>query len=366
MLFSCKEEKEKKNGNYFSETTFSLDTVIIDPGDDILFLRFYLGNADIGPDSKYLFNFNEHDHTVEKINLDELRLEAKLPFEKEGPNGTSGGVMKVQNENQITLRGMSQIALFSLNGKKLKTVYFDNFSLDGAQMQVGGYIRAASVLDTVANRLYGIVNNYDDNSYDLAILDLEEFKISRLELKSFEKMPGFDIVYNSNGIVINYKEAVHIKQFDTKVILSNEVTNTLMWYDSEVDSLFIKSYNSQLTANQKEKVYIKEHETIEELEAEQRRLKQEINFMAPNWDERSQVFFRFSYEELPTSPTVEGIKAKVYLTVMDPNLNQIGEVQVPQLTKRPGKHFVKDGKIWIYENIDDEMAFVRLTMEGSN
>jgi hypothetical protein len=32
MLFSCKEEKEKKNGDYFSETTFSLDTVIIDPG----------------------------------------------------------------------------------------------------------------------------------------------------------------------------------------------------------------------------------------------------------------------------------------------------------------------------------------------
>lgn len=366
LMFSCKWKNDKIGLGYFSNVQFSLDTVIIDPGDDIIFLQHQLSNMDISRDGKYLLNFNENDHTIEKINLDDLRLEAKLPFEKEGPNGTSGGVMKVQNENQITLRGMSQIALFSLNGEKLKTIYFDNFSLDGAQMQEGGYLRKVSIVDTLTNRLYGIVNKFNDDSYGLGILDLEEYEVSILELKSFENMPNFDIVFNSNGMIINYKEGVDIKIFDTKVILSNEIANTLMWYDFELDSLFIKYYDSQLTANGKEKVYIKEHETIEELEAEQRRLKQEINFMDPFWDEKSQLFYRFSYEELPTNPAGGGIKAKVYLTVLDSELNQIGEARIPQLTKRPGKHFVKDGKIWIYENMDDEMAFVRLTMDEFN
>lgn len=366
LIISCKAKNDKIGLGYFSDVQFYLDTVIIDPGDDIVFLQHQLSNMDISRDGKYLFNFNENDHTVEKINLDELRLEAKLPFEKEGPNGTSGGVMKVQNENQVTLRGMSQIAFFSLNGEKLKTVYFDDFSLDGAQMQVGGYIRAVSVLDTVANRLYGIINNYDDNSYDFVTLDLKEFEVSRMELKSFENLPNFDIVFNSNGMIINYKEGVYIKKINTKVMLSNSISNTLMWYESEIDSLYIKSYNSQLTANRKEKEYKKERETIEELEAEQRRLKQEINFMEPFWDEKRQLFYRLSYEELPPSAAGGGIKANVYLTVLDPDLNQIGETPVPQLTKRPAKHFAKDGKIWIYENMDDEMAFVRLGFDKIN
>jgi hypothetical protein len=43
---------------------------------------------------------------------------------------------------------------------------------------------------------------------------------------------------------------------------------------------------------------------------------------------------------------------------------------IPQLNKLPldgtfrqfPQHFAKDGKIWIYENINDDMAFVVLTL----
>src|SRR5690554_6965622 len=93
-----------------------------------------------------------------------------------------------------------------------------------------------------------------------------------------------------------------------------------------------------------------------------RRLKQEINFMPPFWDERSQRFYRLSYQKLPTSSVGDGIKANVYLTILDPGLNQIGEARVPQLTRRPGKHFARDGEIWIYVNIMDEMGFIRLAI----
>lgn len=77
--------------------------------------------------------------------------------------------------------------------------------------------------------------------------------------------------------------------------------------------------------------------------------------MPPFWDNESRYFYRFSYTEN------EG-KATVYLTAYDEELNQIGETLVPELTKRPAKHFAKDGKIWIYENLNDEMGFVRLAM----
>jgi hypothetical protein len=52
------------------------------------------------------------------------------------------------------------------------------------------------------------------------------------------------------------------------------------------------------------------------------------------------------------------------LTILDENLQIIGESKVPELKRAPSTHFVKDGKIWIFENIDDEMAFVRLSINS--
>ncbi|MEX2566804.1 MAG: DUF4221 family protein [Cyclobacteriaceae bacterium] len=365
LLLSC-EGKTNINGlDYFSNLKFSFDTVMIDPGDGIIFLKYQLLNADLGKDGKYIFNFNENDHTLEKINLDELRLEEKLPFEKEGPNGTgTGGVsMRVHNENQITMTDFDHTALFSLGGEKLMTIYFENFSIGVAGTNGGELLRSNTVIDTDANRLYVLIYRYKNEKYALGILYLEEFEVARLELKSFEEVSNYSFIYsNSRGNIIVNAPEVNIEKFDKIVILSNEITSTLMWYDIEMDSLFFKSYNSQLAANQKEKDYIKKHETVEEFKAEYRIFKQEINFLPPFWDQQGECFYRFSYQEIENTDG-DRIRSKVYLTALDKDLNILGEVLVPQLNKKPGKHFAKDGKIWIYENMNDEMGFVRLGME---
>lgn len=175
MLFiSCAGKADEPKTGFFSNREFSLDTVIIDAGDEIIFLKYQLLSADISKDRRYLLNFNEHDHTVEKIDLDEFRLEAKLPFEREGPNGTGSSVgdMRVQNENQITLLGMDNITLFSLDGKKLKTVNFETFSLVGNPVQGGEYLGRVRGLNADADRLYGIIYNYDDKRHAFGIINL--------------------------------------------------------------------------------------------------------------------------------------------------------------------------------------------------
>ncbi|WP_373523557.1 DUF4221 family protein, partial [Aquiflexum sp.] len=99
-------------------------------------MKSQLFGADKSGDEKYLFNFNEDDHTLERINLDELRLEEKLPFEKEGPNGTghSVGRIKVLSKSQILINAMNHCTLFSFEGEKLMKIFFENFSLGGHPM----------------------------------------------------------------------------------------------------------------------------------------------------------------------------------------------------------------------------------------
>lgn len=357
FMISCQGKKEGSNLGYFTEFEFSIDTVLIETGEVFLFLKYGLLNSGIDESRKYFYNFNETDVTLEKINLDDLRLEAKLPFEREGPDGIGSGlgIMRVLENQQISITQMYQSSLFSMDGKKQMTVYYDNFTL--AEWHSGGdQLKADRVLlDPHSDRLYGLIHSNENKGFELGILYLDEYEVSRIALKSFEKAPDYSFIYYYGKLISGITPKVYIEKFSNMVVLSNEFTSTLMYYDTEMDSLLMKSYTSQLTADQKEKDYIKEHETEEQFEEEYARYKEEINFMPPFWDKENKCFYRFSYEEY------EG-KTDVYLTSFDEDLNKVGETVVPQLNKKPAKHFAKDGKIWIYENINDEMGFVRISL----
>jgi hypothetical protein len=131
----------------------------------------------------------------------------------------------------------------------------------------------------------------------------------------------------------------------------------------ELDSVFNKKYSSNITSNGKNKEYKLKHNSEESFNLELDRYLEEINFMGLIWDENNEIFYRFSYELISSEENAfEFKKAKVYLTAYDKDLNQIGETIVPDLIKKPQKHFAKDGKIWIYENLNDELAFVRFSI----
>ncbi len=372
-MYSCSENSEKNGFDYFSNIHLTLDTVTIDSGDELIYLGENILGADISRDMKYLFNFNWNDHSIEKINLDELRLEEKLPFEKEGPNGTGQfmGRIKLHSKNQFTIGDMNRTELFSLDGEKLMTIRYESFSLgwdDGEQ------VISSPVLDKEVNRLYVLTNRMEDNNYTFGILNLENFEVSRMPLKSFEKLDKYKFTLRIGNGSVSIDPDVRVEKFGTKVILSNQITSAFMVFDTSIDSLYFKSYNSQITANGKASIYKTEHETEESLGMEYAKFLQDINFLPPFWDEKNQVFYRFSYQELESqNKNGEDVKIKVYLTVFDNNLNWLGETLVTQMTKIPAnaffrkfpKHFAKDGNIWIFENINDNMGFLVLSLSNN-
>lgn len=360
-IISCSDKNQNDGLGYFKKKIFLIDTFVVDATGEIIFLKYQLFGSDKSKDDKYLFNFNLDDHTLEKINLDQLKLEEKLRFEKEGPNGTGHtvGKIKIHSENRIMINGMNYSSLFSLKGERLLKIYFENFSLGGHPMEGGEELRFSRELDTKTNRLYGIILRHKDKSFALGILHLNEYEITKMELSTFQKLPHYTFTnILPGGSMLNKSPEIEIEKFGSKIILSNQITNALMWYDTEMDSLFLRSYSSQLTANCKLKDYQLQHESDESFDAEYNRFLQEINFLAPFWDEKNQIFYRFSYKLIPIEDNINTeLKWKVFLTALDKDLNLIGEISVPQLTKVPAKHFAKDGKIWIFENINDELAF---------
>ncbi|WP_194976759.1 hypothetical protein [Aquiflexum lacus] len=48
---------------------------------------------------------------------------------------------------------------------------------------------------------------------------------------------------------------------------------------------------------------------------------------------------------------------------MDEDFNLLGESDLSHLGSVPTFAFVKDGKIWYYVNVDDELGFVRMAFD---
>lgn len=371
LFFSCTQDVDYSRWGQFSRVEVSTDTLLVNSNTEILYLRSELSGSEMSLDKKYLYNFNPSDHTLEKINLSSLKLDGKLPFEKHGPNGTGQfiGYLRIPAENQIQINGLNKSEIFTLDGLKLKSVYFEDYidDSDGGEK----VLIPSPIIDSDHGHLYGLTTRELDKVHFFSIFNLDNSDLKRIKLDAFKDLSKFTFTLWIKGSSFVMGPRVNLDKFDTKVVLSNQVTNTLTVYDTFLDSLYVKTYDSRITANKKTNEYKLEHESEERLNAEYARFHEEINFLPPFWDERKQLFYRFSYVQLPSvTDDPEDVKSTIYLSAFDKDLNLVGEMVVPQLSKPPEtpfsnpfpKHFAKDGKIWIYENLNDEMGFVVLTL----
>lgn len=368
LLLSCNNKKEQitaSNENF----NISMDTVIIQAEDELLDLRRNLMLSDLSKKNNFLYNFNMYDNSLEKIDLNKLKLTKKIPLEIEGPNGTGRDIGRIQitETNQLLLSGMNHSYIFDLKGNKVRNIIMEDFSLGGHPLEEREQLKVDRAFHEKTNRLFGLLFNYGDLSYKLGMLDLNKFSTKKYPLKNFKKVSEFEIILSVGKSRIFYSPKVYLEKFTDKVILSNEITSTLTWYGIETERLEYKSYNSKITENKKIQKYTKTHTSVEQFEKEKRRIKQEITFLPPFWCEEYQRFYRFSYleKDQSTKGSLE-IESEIYLTCYDKDLKRLWEASLPQLTKTPGRHFAKDGKIWIFENIRDEMGFVRIDIQKIN
>jgi len=363
MLMACGSNKEEVATDY-NTVSFSLDTVMVNPGQEILFLRGGIDISDLSEDKRYLFNFNMDDHTIEKINLDDLVLEEKFQFEKEGPNGTGQFLSGIQLYNdQVFLSGYNSLGLFDLSGEKSKNYGLKEVKFQGDSLKADESFSWKMILDQEGKHLYGTIGSYAGKNYSFGKIDIEKWILKKFPIKTFDKMADYSFLLQS---MMRIMPAMDFIECDGKLIFSNSVTSELSWFDLKQDSLYSKTYQSKLTADSKKGKYRNEVETPEELEKEEKAMRQEINFMTPFWDEVNKRFYRFSYEELDMEVDLENgekTKSKVYLTILDKDLNFLGESPVPLLNHKPEKHFAKDGIIWMFVNMEDEMGFMRLSID---
>ncbi|PSL03469.1 DUF4221 family protein [Cecembia rubra] len=367
-IWACSGKESQEQAGKYSELKFALDTVMIDPGEEILHIQDNLWVSDISKDSKYLFNYNRKDAVMEKIDLDKLILVEKIKFEKEGPDGLGNFISKftVDAEEHFTVWSYGLSKVFDQNAKLVKDMKIEKI-LEGTFSTYDAQPLDFFKIPGDSNRLIGFYIKWDDKSYLIVDIDLKEENFSIIGLPELKRIQDFstDLLYDGQWAGAMGTGAFSLAN-GKKILVSNNSFNEVYIYDSAEDSLYLKELEGQLLGIKKSYIPPKQVEVSSSQHWEvDKKQREDIYFGRILWDAKNQRYLRLSFKEKFGEEIFENrgylaIGAEVFLSVFDKDFNLLAESAVPQLNKKPGRHFVKNGQIWIFENIDDEMAFLRL------
>ena len=104
-------------------------------------------------------------------------------------------------------------------------------------------------------------------------------------------------------------------------------------------------------------------ESVNEFYAEWAKSKYNVGFEKFLWDNQRQKYFRIVKRAIPNEDKELEDRYDVYLFTYDSNLNLLGETQLEDLNRLPQKPFFKDGKLYSYVNVEDELGFAVFTFD---
>ncbi|TVP48656.1 MAG: DUF4221 domain-containing protein [Mongoliibacter sp.] len=371
FLAACGGNDGKESGNIYQDLTISMDTVMVDAGEDFLYLRENLWLSDISADGRYLFNFNRNDAVLEKIDLDRLVLDKKIKFEKEGPNGIGTFIsnFSITSEEQIMIWSYGLSAVFDQGGQLVKNLNLDKITADEIK-ESDAFLMALYENPNDKNRYVGFYIKWEDRSYFLLDLDIDKETYKKIELPELKNLDDYAVELMYEGQFVGaFGTGTHSLDAGNIIVVSNLVFNEAYIHDFSSGGLMFKSWDGPLIGSKKTYIPPKQVDFQSSQHWEvSKKIDEDINYGKMLWDPKNERYLRFSTmekfgDDKEENGAFKPIGANVFLSVFDKDFNLVAESLVPNLNKKPLKHFVKDGQIWIFENMDDELAFLKLSVE---
>jgi uncharacterized protein YlzI (FlbEa/FlbD family) len=369
LLASCggKESESTEPINILENLTYSVDTVVVDSGKDFLSIAndFQLeSSSTLAEDQSLFYLFSNKDYTMAVVDLDQLKLLEFLPFEKEGPNGVGEYVqgLQVLREGNFLITNFLASGVFNREGKKLENYKLISDEFDGLDI-VSPF---STQLQKTPNQkwLFSLTGFFNEGAKDLIKLNPLQKTGESIDLPAFDMADNFSVTLNSPEGTMSSVPQTTIQDLNGKLYISNEVTSSIYRYDYQTDSLTLITFQHKLVPNAKTGTIRNKVSSREELFSEMEKSTTQVGFKKLLWDEKRQFFFRLGSKIVTSS--IEGedsFESKVYLFAYDADLNLLGETLLENLTSTPRFYFFKDGKLWSYANVNDELGFAVFTFD---
>ena len=366
LTASCGQHSERA---VTKNVTLAIDTVMLDPGEDFIYMQD--GASTVSPDGDFLYHFNRQDHSLEKIDLEQLRLVSKVSFDKEGPDGTGDFVHSAHmvNDDKIYLNSNWTSGLFQLDGTRTASLNLYANDLQGGLLQGNERLLSHIVSPDQPEVFFALVSDGSDDTVSLWKLDFGRERVSRYDIDPERKFPAyaFHVPSVSKDPIIGPDVSLSVQ--NGRLIISSNLTNKIALYEPKGDSLIFKTNLHRVLSPEKMGNYNREYASVEELMLSYQKVAEEVNFLPPIWDKEKERYYRLSYlveferEKADHALLPEITRLNLSVSIFDENFDLLAEAPVPlSLTVVP-QAFVRGGAIWLIQEIQEEPGFVRVNVE---
>lgn len=362
LIFSCggNSSEKSESGNALENLTLSVDTVVMDPGDQVVNLKFGPSLIGLSPDQRRYYFMNRNSGELTVFDLEERRLIKKILFEKEGPNAIPNFVYSFQlfDENRFLLTDSRNISFYNSSAVKLRSVPFDKDKFPELTEDQGYSLITGLKVDDQQQIFYSLPNDPKSERVSLAIWDNSSFQSRLVSLPEFGFLTKFTLVYREGNSSSGAGFAsLNLKLEENRVLVFSSGTSSIYTYDLSSDSLSFKTYIPSLVPAQAEVPAISEFTSRQAFDEAISLARSQIFFGDPLWDENRGIYLRFASITKPNANPELPAKSEVFLLAFDKELNLIGESTMEELPSQPSWAFFKDGKLWTYVNVEDELGF---------
>ncbi len=361
--FSC----QRKNAELDShDLLYLVDTVIIDSKGRLLDLNRRLLTSDLNDEESLIFLYNGFDHSIDEVRLDYLELVNNYPFEAEGPNGTGDHVNYINslNDGSIFIKSFNESALFKKEGDLLVRIDWLN-SVDSKGSKFGEIPRNEIAISPDDLKIFGL--SYDNNNRNvfLDVLSVKDNIVKRYDIDTEKSYHNFVLEFDDPQFPTFMDPYVDLLVENNLVIISHQYSNEIFLFTSDGEFVQTVSYNPELTPSRVKELAGTRITSYEQIQKEYQHFLEQVRFGPPVWDRVKKRYLRLSasrvfsdYRSRESSLLPDIKEVKVYLSIFDTDFNLISEVHIPELTTEFVKYFAKDGKLWVFQNISDELGFI--------
>jgi hypothetical protein len=344
--------------------SYTLDTVRVDSGEEFIYLNWSLISSGLSEDGKHLYNFDQVKTALQFIDLENLVLEKTLPLEVEGPNGIGARLIYEiygATGGKIVLSDNYNVAVVDENGNKSLGFRFATNDFEGEKLPNGMRITLGEAVAKDGKTIFWLYGSekMDRSPSGVVIFNNETKTVSIKPIEVFQELDAYRVYSSINGQPsgMNYAD-IHLQVKNDSLIFSNSVTNKVYFYHLSADSVTAKTFSSRFTTQVAPGKYPNRTDSELEYLDVTKAIDKEVNYGPLFFDDQNEVYWRFAKE----MDRMQGdtILFKTILTAFDPDFNQLHEELLPSDFTLPRKYFAREGMIYTFLNIDDELAFVRI------
>lgn len=369
LLSACggKEAESIDDKNILENLTYSVDTVVVDPGENIIDLSHGSRFSSISLDEQKFFHYDYSKTAINEIDLQTLELTGRYQFSKEGPNSIGFNPPTIQplsNDRFLFVSSSINVGTYFKSGEKEKNLKFNFREIGGLDVDEEGLITYQAHISHDEKHLFALTNPYKTSSdVRLIIIDPETKTGKTISMPNMVSTLRFKVDMLQGDHYLGVKEAIFLKILNDKLFITSSANSDSYVYDYQTDSLRLFEFPHQLVAPSKSGEIKQEVSDENEFFTEWAKFKYQTSFDKFIWDKKRQQYFRLGYNLIPQETPELEKKSEVFLFTYDKDLNLLGETRLDNIETRLESAFFKDGKLYSYVNVEDELGFAVFTFD---